>query len=45
MGGSKSKDFIDNLQALCRGCHHEYGDKVQHYEFLKKIHQDKLWHK
>ena len=26
MGGSKTKDYIENLQALCRGCHIEYGD-------------------
>lgn len=43
MGGSKTKDFIENLMALCREDHEKYGDKVQHYEFLKQIHEEKLW--
>lgn len=30
MGGSKHRDHIDNLMALCRACHVEYGDK-KHY--------------
>ena len=38
MGGSKTKDTIENLQAVCRGCHLRYGDKKQHKELLKKIH-------
>ena len=41
MGGS-SKDSIDNLQALCRNRHIEYGDKKQHKQFLNEIHQSKL---
>jgi 5-methylcytosine-specific restriction endonuclease McrA len=43
MGGSSTKDFIENLMAVCRECHHEYGDKVQHYDYLNNIHQEKLW--
>ena len=43
MGGSKTKDFIENLQALCRVCHDKYGDRVQYYDFLNKIHEEKLW--
>jgi 5-methylcytosine-specific restriction endonuclease McrA len=39
MGGRKSADKIENLMALCRSCHLEYGDKRQHMEFLKKKHQ------
>jgi len=39
MGGKKSKDVIENLQALCRKCHIEYGDKKQHKEFLNEIHK------
>lgn len=39
MGGSKTKDVIENLQALCRECHIEYGDKKQHKEFLKEVHR------
>lgn len=38
MGGSKDKDNIENLQALCRSCHIEYGDKKEHLEFLQNIH-------
>ena len=34
MGGSKKKDTIDNLMALCRACHIEFGDKKQHIDFL-----------
>lgn len=41
MGGdpTKSKDVIENLQALCRECHSKYGDvtgKIK--EWLIKIH-------
>jgi 5-methylcytosine-specific restriction endonuclease McrA len=42
MGGSKEMDVIENLQALCRSCHLEYGDKKQWMEFLKDKHKDKL---
>jgi len=38
MGGSKKKDYIENLQALCRGCHIEYGDITDLKDMLKKIH-------
>ena len=42
MGGSKTKDVITNLQALCRACHIEMGDKKQYKEFLKDKHLIKL---
>ena len=42
MGGSKTKDIIENLQALCRTCHLEYGDKKQWVEMLKGKHKQKL---
>lgn len=42
MGGSKEKDEITNLMALCRKCHIEYGDKKQLIDFLRKIHAEKL---
>jgi 5-methylcytosine-specific restriction endonuclease McrA len=42
MGGSKTKDTIENLQALCRSCHLEYGDKKQHKEMLKERHKQIL---
>lgn len=40
MGGNPTgdKDVIDNLMAVCRFCHTEYGDKIQHKDYLKKIH-------
>jgi hypothetical protein len=38
MGGSKTKDTIGNLMALCRPCHEQFGDKKQHKEYLVNIH-------
>jgi len=41
MGGSKERDTIENLMALCRDCHVRYGD-VKHYkEWLQEIHDRK----
>lgn len=42
MGGSKERDVIENLQALCRLCHVEYGDKKQHIDFLMMKHKEKI---
>ena len=42
MGGSKTKDVIDNLMGLCRACHIEYGDKKQHKDMLKVVHKVKM---
>ena len=42
MGSSKEKDKIENLMAVCRECHLKYGDKKQHIEELKEIHEWKL---
>lgn len=42
MGGSKEKDNIENLQALCRGCHDHYGDKKDFKQFLTEIHLGKI---
>ena len=39
MGGSKTKDTIENLMAVCRACHIEKGDKKQYKEELKAVHQ------
>jgi hypothetical protein len=39
MGGSKTKDFIENIMGLCRFCHIEYGDKKQYMEYLAEIHK------
>jgi len=33
MGGSKCKDYIENLAALCRSCHTKSNDK----EFNKRV--------
>jgi len=42
IGGSCEKDMPDNLIALCRKCHIEYGDKKQFKEFLRsKIRKNK----
>lgn len=37
-GGSKLKDNIENLMALCRGHHIFYGDKKQYKEMLIQQH-------
>ena len=38
MGGTKTKDTIENLMALCRGHHVQFGDKKQHKEMLIEVH-------
>jgi len=38
MGGSKTADTIDNLMALCRECHVEFGDKKHYKELLVATH-------
>jgi hypothetical protein len=42
MGGSKSADAIENIMALCRKHHEEFGDKKQWKEWLIKLHTIKL---
>lgn len=42
MGSSKDKDTIDNLMALCRPCHIEYGDKKHYIEYLIERHNGKI---
>jgi len=42
MGGSKHKDFIENLMGLCRKCHERYGDKKQFKGWLYRVHKQKL---
>ena len=38
MGGSKTADTIENLMALCRECHVEFGDKKHYKELLVATH-------
>ena len=42
MGGSKSKDNIENLMALDRECHEKYGDKKQYLKYLQNIHKKQM---
>ena len=42
MGGSKEADNIENLQALCRKHHLEFGDKKEWKDWLKKLHKIKM---
>ena len=42
MGGSGTKDNIENLMALCRDCHLLFGDKVKFKQMLKILHQHKI---
>jgi 5-methylcytosine-specific restriction endonuclease McrA len=42
MGGTRSIEDIDNLMALCRKCHVDYGDKKQFKQWLKDLHLKKL---
>jgi 5-methylcytosine-specific restriction endonuclease McrA len=38
-GGSKTKDYIENLMAVCRECHVKFGDVTDKKEWLKEIHK------
>ena len=46
MGGSKTKDYIENLQALCRNCHYRAdfgkGEGKLSKEYLTKVHLELL---
>jgi hypothetical protein len=42
MGGTTTKDVIENLMCLCRECHIKYGDKKQYKEWLKSVHEQRL---
>jgi hypothetical protein len=39
MGGSKRKDYIENLQAICRHHHEKLGDRKGDINFLKLCHE------
>lgn len=38
MGGSKTKDYIENLMAICPPHDDKYGDRKQYMDFLKYCH-------
>ena len=38
MGGSKTKDYIENLSALCRECHIKAETEPSFNEKVKQIH-------
>ena len=38
MGGSTSKDYIENIMALCREHHEQYGDKKNFIKMLRERH-------
>lgn len=42
IGGNPNADRIENLMAVCRSCHIEYGDKKEHLEWLQQIHDRKI---
>ena len=42
MGGSKTADIIENLMALCRSCHMQYGDIKIYYDTLIDTHEKHL---
>jgi 5-methylcytosine-specific restriction endonuclease McrA len=42
MGGSVGSDKIQNIMAVCRTCHIEYGDKTRYFELLVQAHKKKL---
>ena len=41
-GGSKSKDTIENLMAVCRPCHMYHGERKESLQMLKDIHRKKM---
>ena len=42
MGGSKTKDVIENLISLCRDCHNKAHDNKISKEELFKLHEEKM---
>lgn len=42
MGGTGTKDTIENLMALCRTCHVKYGDKKKFIDILQSIHNEEI---
>ena len=42
MGGSKTKDYIENLIAVCRECHLKCHDKPDFNQNARAIHQKNI---
>ena len=42
MGGSKDKDIIENLMALCRSCHNRYEGNKSDKAMLRIVHLVKM---
>ena len=42
MGGSKDKDVIENLMALCRSCHNRYEGNKSDKAMLRVVHLVKM---
>ena len=42
MGGSKDKDVIENLMALCRSCHNRYEGNKSDKAMLRIVHLVKM---
>ena len=42
MGGSKTKDYIENLMALCRSCHTKCHSSIEFNSKAKEIHNKNL---
>ncbi len=42
MGGSKTKDYIENLIAVCRNCHNQCHDSKEFNNEAKEIHLSNL---
>ena len=40
--GKKGKDRIENLMAVCRKCHDDYGDRKDFMVYLFEIHRKRL---
>lgn len=43
IGGSKTKDYISNLIALCRECHTDAHNEKISKETLRAIHAEKMY--
>ena len=42
MGGSKTKDYIENLIAICRVCHNKCHASIEFNTKAKEIHKNNL---